>query len=168
MAAENNPGLKAKFNDYMAAMEKVPQVGTLPDPQFAFGYFIVPIETRTGPQRATFGLKQAFPWFGSLEAKRDAASNMASSMYEVFENSKSNLFFEVKTSYYNYYFTEKAIEYIQENYSEKPVAFLSGIKALSEVNLINDRVVASRIRIIRDNAFGAIRAKCSEVFDACK
>ncbi len=132
MAAENNPGLKAKFNDYMAAMEKVPQVGTLPDPQFAFGYFIVPIETRTGPQRATFGLKQAFPWFGSLEAKRDAASNMANSKYEVFENSKSNLFFEVKTSYYNYYFTEKAIQITKEN-----IEILRIFKNLSLVKIEN-------------------------------
>ncbi len=115
IAAENNPGLKAKFNDYMAAMEKVPQVGTLPDPQFAFGYFINPIETRLGPQRATFGLEQAFPWFGSLGAKADVASEMAKASYEKFENAKSNLFFEVKTAYYNYYFTEKAVQITKNN-----------------------------------------------------
>jgi len=132
IAAENNPGLKAKFSDYMAAMEKVPQVGTLPDPEFAFGYFIVPIETRTGPQRATFGLKQAFPWFGSLSAKRDVASNMANSKYEVFENSKSNLYFEVKTSYYNYYFTEKAIQITKEN-----IEILRIFKNLSLVKIEN-------------------------------
>jgi len=44
IAATNNPGLKAMFSDYMAAMERVPQVGTLPDPNFAFGYFIQPVE----------------------------------------------------------------------------------------------------------------------------
>ena len=42
-AAENNPGLKAKFNDYMATLEKVPQVVALPDPTVAFGYFIQPV-----------------------------------------------------------------------------------------------------------------------------
>ena len=115
IAAENNPGLKAKFNDYMAAMEKVPQVGTLPDPQFAFGYFINPVETRVGPQRVTLGLKQAFPWFGLLSAKADVASEMAKANYEIFENVKSNLFFEVKTAYYNYYFTEKAIQITRDN-----------------------------------------------------
>jgi len=114
-AAENNPGLKSKFNNYMAAMEKVPQVETLPDPKFAFGYFINPVETRVGPQRATFGLSQAFPWFGTLNAKRDAASEMAKASYELFENSKSNLFFEIKTAYYNYYFMEKAIDITKGN-----------------------------------------------------
>ena len=114
-AAENNPGLKAKFNDYMAAMEKIPQVGTLPDPQFAFGYFIMPVETRLGPQRATFGLKQAFPWFGLFRTREDAASEMANAKYEEFESYKSNLFFEVKTAYYNFYFMEKAIQITKEN-----------------------------------------------------
>jgi len=115
IAAENNPGLKAKFNDYMAAMEKVPQVGTLPDPQFAFGYFINPVETRLGPQKATLGLKQAFPWFGLLRSKENVATEMAKAKYEIFENSKSNLFFEVKSTYYNYYFTEKAIHITKKN-----------------------------------------------------
>ncbi len=115
IAAENNPGLKAKFNDYMAAMEKVPQVGTLPDPQFAFGYFINPVETRLGPQKATLGLKQAFPWFGLLRSKEDVVTELAKAKYEIFENSKSNLFFEVKTAFYNYYFMEKAIKITKEN-----------------------------------------------------
>lgn len=114
IAAENNPGLKSKFIDYMAAMEKVPQVGTLPDPQFAFGYFINPVETRLGPQKATLGLKQAFPWFGLLRSKENVATEMAKAKYEIFENSKSNLYFEVKTAYYNYYFTEKAIHITKE------------------------------------------------------
>jgi cobalt-zinc-cadmium efflux system outer membrane protein len=115
LAAENNPGLRATFNDYMAAMEKVPQAGTLPDPQFAFGYFINPVETRLGPQKATFGLQQAFPWFGSLSAREDASSELAKAAYEVFENKKSNLYFEVKTAFYNYYFMEKAIQITKDN-----------------------------------------------------
>jgi len=130
IAAENNPGLKAKFSDYMAAMEKVPQVGTLPDPQFAFGYFINPVETRIGPQRANFGLKQAFPWFGLLGAKEDVATELANAKYEIFENSKSNLFFEVKTSFYNFYFMEKAIEITIEN-----IEILNIFKNLSLVKI---------------------------------
>lgn len=115
MAAENNPGLKAKFADYMAAVQQVPQVGALPDPQFAFGYFIAPVETRLGPQRASLSLSQAFPWFGTLGARKDAASEMALARYELFEEQRSNLFFEVKTAYYDYYFMHRAIEITKEN-----------------------------------------------------
>ena len=130
IAAKNNPALKAKFNDYMAAMEKVPQVGTLPDPTFAFGYFIQPVETRVGPQRANFNLMQSFPWFGLLSAREDVATEMAKAVYEDFENTKSNIFFEVKAAYYNYYFIEKAIEITKEN-----IEILEVFKRLSLVKI---------------------------------
>ena len=72
-AAQNNPGLKAKFNEYLASLEVIPQVGVLPDPQLAFGYFIQPVETKVGPQRAKISVTQMFPWFGTLDAKEDVA-----------------------------------------------------------------------------------------------
>ncbi|WKD85261.1 hypothetical protein KCTC32516_00601 [Polaribacter huanghezhanensis] len=130
VAAKNNPGLKAKFSNYMAAMEKVPQVGALPDPSFAFGYFVQPVETRVGPQNWKFNVSQSFPWFGLLSAKEDVATEMAKAKYEVFENAKSNLFFEVKTAYYNYYFIEKAIEITQKN-----IRILEAFKRLSLVKI---------------------------------
>jgi outer membrane protein TolC len=42
-------------------------------------------------------------------------SEMARSSYELFENARSDLFFDVKTAYYNYYFIERAIEITLEN-----------------------------------------------------
>ena len=114
-AAENNPGLRARFNQYLAALEVAPQVGTLPDPQFAFGYFIQPVETRVGPQNAKISLTQMFPWFGTLGAREEAAIQQAKVKYETFEDAKSKLFYDVKATYYNLYFTEKAIEKIGEN-----------------------------------------------------
>jgi outer membrane protein TolC len=130
IAATNNPELKVIFSDYMVAMQQVPKVGALPDPTFAFGYFIQPVETRLGPQKATFNLAQSFPWFGSLGAKKDVASEMAKAKYEVFENAKSNIFFEVKTAYYNYYFIAKAIDITKKN-----IEILKVFKRLSLVKI---------------------------------
>jgi len=116
-AANNNPGLKATFNEYMAALEVAPQISGLPDPQFAFGYFIRPIETKAGPQQAKFSIHQAFPWFGNLQANEDAALQMAEAKYELFKEAKSRLFYEVRSTYYNLYFTEKAFRITEENIS---------------------------------------------------
>ena len=114
-AAENNPGLKGKFNEYLAALEKVPQVGALPDPQIAFGYFIQPVETRVGSQQARFSAVQMCPWFGTLNTKEDVAIEMAKAKYEVFEEAKSRLFYNVKSTWYNLYFTNKAVGITREN-----------------------------------------------------
>jgi cobalt-zinc-cadmium efflux system outer membrane protein len=115
IAAENNPGLKAKFNEYMAALEVAPQVNTLPDPQVAFAYFISPVETRVGPQQFKFSATQMFPWFGTLQTKENVANQAAKARYEVFLEAKSRLFNEVRSTYFNIYFNKRAIEITREN-----------------------------------------------------
>jgi cobalt-zinc-cadmium efflux system outer membrane protein len=114
-AAKNNPALKALFNEYQASLEVISQVGTLPDPQVTFGYFIQPVETRYGPQEARFSVSQMFPWFGTLNAKENVAIQSAKAKYEAFEEAKSKLYYEVKSAYFDLYVTVKAIQITQEN-----------------------------------------------------
>ena len=114
-AAENNPALKSAFNEYLAALEVAPQVKALPDPQVAFAYFIQPVETRVGPQRFKISASQMFPWFGTLKAKENSAIQMAKAKFEAFRESKSKLFDQVRSTYYNLYFTQKAISLTEEN-----------------------------------------------------
>ena len=115
IAAENNPGLRANFNEYLAALERAPQLGSLPDPQLAFGYFISPVETRVGPQRFRFSASQMFPWFGTLDARENIATQAAKTTYEAFLESKSKLFHEVRSNYYNLYFNQRAIDITKDN-----------------------------------------------------
>ncbi len=102
-AAENNPGLQSKYREFEAALQKVPQVSSLPDPTFSFGYFISPVETRVGPQKARFSLTQMFPWFGTLEAQADATALMAEAKYQSFLDARNKLFFEVSAAFYPLY-----------------------------------------------------------------
>jgi len=129
-AARNNPALKAKFNEYNASLEKVPQVGTLPDPQLTFGYFIMPVETKNGPQQAKISFTQMFPWFGTLGSKEDIYISAAKSKYEDFEDAKSNLFFEIKSTYYDLYFIKKGIDISIEN-----IALLNTFKRLALIKI---------------------------------
>jgi len=115
IAAENNSGLKVKFNQYMAALEIIPQVKALPDPQVAFGYFIQPVETRVGPQQFRISASQMFPWMGTLKAKENAAIQAAKAKLESFEEAKSKLFNEIRATYFNTYFNHKAIDIAKEN-----------------------------------------------------
>lgn len=114
-AAENNPELLMKFNEYMASLEVAPQVKTLPDPQIAFAYFIQPVETRVGPQEFKISASQMFPWFGTLKAKENVAIQSAKAKYEQFQEAKSKLFNEVRANYFNIYFNQKAISITKEN-----------------------------------------------------
>jgi outer membrane protein TolC len=137
IAAESNPGLRVKFNDYMAALEVAPQVNALPDPQVAFAYFISPVETRVGPQRFRFSASQMFPWFGTLKAKENVANQAAKAKYEVFLESKSKLFNDVRSNYYNIYFNRRAIEITMEN-----LEILRSFKRLANIKVETGKVSA--------------------------
>ena len=115
IASENNPGLQAKYKEFEAALQKVPQVGSLPDPSFSFGYFISPVETRVGPQRAKFSLTQMFPWFGTLEAQRDATALMAEARYQSFLDARNQLHYQVAAAYYPLYELKRWKQVEQKN-----------------------------------------------------
>lgn len=114
-AAENNPGIKSKFLSYQASLEKIPQVGALPDPELSFGIFIKPMERYMGNQIAEFTLMQMFPWFGTLSASEDEAAAMSKAKFEEFNEAKSMLFYEVKSTWYSLYFLQKEIGITEEN-----------------------------------------------------
>lgn len=115
VAADNNPELQAYFNEYLAAMEKVPQVGALPDPELTIGFFIQPMVRFMGNQQADIQLMQMFPWFGMLKTQRDEASKMALARYELFQDAKNSLFYQVKATWYEMYRLEEEIRITEEN-----------------------------------------------------
>ncbi|WP_088654207.1 TolC family protein [Geofilum rhodophaeum] len=107
IAAENNPGLKAKYAAYEAALQRIPQARSLADPTFSFGYFISPVETRVGAQRARFSLTQMFPWFGSLKAQGDVAALAAEAQFQEFLDARNALYFRVAQAWYPLYELQK-------------------------------------------------------------
>ncbi|MBS3773748.1 MAG: TolC family protein [Bacteroidales bacterium] len=128
-AGENHPELQAAYHEYHAALEKVPQVGALPDPKLGFGYFISPIETRLGPQQLKISVSQMFPWFGTLKEQEKAAAEKARIQYQQFVNLKNQIYQEVKSQWYELYKTQQALHIIKEN-----LGILNSLKNLSRRN----------------------------------
>jgi len=114
-AALNNAGLKAAFEEWKSALQQVPQVKALPDPQFTYGYFIEEVETRTSPQAQRFQLMQVFPWFGTIEARTDTAAAAAKAAQKRYDAAKLKLFYEVKDAFYEYTYLARAVEIAREN-----------------------------------------------------
>jgi outer membrane protein TolC len=115
IAAKNNPDIKTAFNQYLASLEEVPQVGTLPDPQASFGFFIKPMAIVGGNQVANIEVMQMFPWFGTLQLAKDEASEMANAKFEVFNATKADLFYQVKSGWYQLMKLDREIILVKEN-----------------------------------------------------
>lgn len=99
-AARNNPLINSNFALYKASLEKIPQAGAYADPELDIGLFVKPMETMSGKQIADFTLMQMFPWFGTRKAARNEATEMSRMAYEQFREARNNLFYEVKSQWY--------------------------------------------------------------------
>ena len=115
IAAENNPEVRAAFQQYLASLEEGPQVSVLPDPEVAFAYFISPIETRLGPQQARISLTQMFPWFGTLQDKRSVSDARAKAQYELFREMRNRVFYQTEKTLIELYELEQSLGIATEN-----------------------------------------------------
>jgi outer membrane protein TolC len=101
IAAENNPGLKADFLTYRAALQQLPQAGAYPDPTLDMGVFLDPMAIVGGKEVAEFKVMQMFPWFGTKRAARTEATHRAQLAYEKFRAGRDALYLDVYTQWYN-------------------------------------------------------------------
>jgi outer membrane protein TolC len=127
-AAKNNPTVLQKYTGYQAALQKVPQVGGLPDPELSMGVFLSPMELVSGNQVADLRLMQMFPWFGTLRAAKDEMSLMANAKYELFRDAKLQVFYEVQRTWFDLYKLRQNIRI-----SEKNIEILKTIERIALV-----------------------------------
>ena len=128
IAAKNNPTVLQRFNEYQASIQKIPQVGSLPDPELTAGVFLSPMEIVNGNQVADLRLMQMFPWFGVLKYGKDEMSLMAKAKFELFRDAKLQLYYDVQRTWYDLYKIQKDI-----SISEKNIEILKLIEQLALV-----------------------------------
>lgn len=133
-AAENNPGLKAAYARYEAATERTNQPA-LPDPELQVGFFYKPMERYMGNQTADLTLMQMFPWFGMIGTQKEEANQMALAQYQLFLEEKNQLFFQIKSTWYDLIRLKEEAKITEEN--------LDYLQKYEELALIRFRVGSS-------------------------
>ncbi|MEI6753600.1 MAG: TolC family protein [Paludibacter sp.] len=128
LATKNNPTVLQRYNEYQASLQKVQQVGSLPDPQLEMGVFLSPMELVAGNQVADIKLMQMFPWFGVIKNAKDEMSLMAKMKFEAFRDAKLQLYYDVQRAWFDLYRVRQNIRI-----SEKNVELLKTIERLTLV-----------------------------------
>lgn len=118
VAGQNNPMLKARYQEYYAALERVPQAGTLPDPELSFSMFVgkngLFMERFMGEQLTELSVMQMFPWAGSLRSAKEEATYMAQMKFAAFQESKINLYHDVRSVWYKLYQVDEELKLLEE------------------------------------------------------
>jgi outer membrane protein TolC len=115
IAAKNNPTVLQKLAEYEASLQKVPQVGSLPDLELSTGIFLSPMELVGGKQVADIRLMQMFPWFGVLKAAKDEMNLMAKAKLETLRDAKLQAFYDVQRTYFELQKIDQSIRIAEEN-----------------------------------------------------
>jgi outer membrane protein TolC len=95
----NQPKVETAYYDWQAAVERITQARSLPDPQFTFQMNIQNIVTSVMP-----GLMGVIPWPDKLRVGAQIASAEAESRQGAFRSAVLASAFDVKRAYYQLYF----------------------------------------------------------------
>ena len=109
LALDRNPALGRAFAQYRAALQRLPQVSTLPDPMLALTNYLRTPETRVGSQTNAITLTQQFPWFGTLGVREQVAAKDAARYRQQCEAARDEIVRQVKTAYYSLAFVDLAL-----------------------------------------------------------
>ena len=116
LAADSaNLELRALYQEYLAALERAPQVAALPEPEAGLGVFVLPVETRLGPQWVRLSATQMFPWKGTLPARKEVVLAMARAQYERIAAARLNIHYQVEQAWLQLYELEKRAEVLQRS-----------------------------------------------------
>jgi outer membrane protein, heavy metal efflux system len=158
-AVRHNPGLEAAFYRWRAALERVPQVKTLPDPQASFAIVIDQVDGSSEYMGERYSISQMFPWFGKLKLRGDVALEEAKAEARQFEAARLQLIDQVSRTYFEYAYLHQAIAIARNNLellirleSVARAMYRAGGVSLSDVNRAQVEIgrVEEQVRSLED------------------
>lgn len=114
-AFANNSTIKASQARLESARARTEHVGSLPNPQASATLFLLPIETRVGPQRVAVGVSQGFPFFGKLSSKELIAARRADAASSQVSAQIRDVTTNVRLAYYELHYLIRAVEIVKQN-----------------------------------------------------
>ena len=158
MALSQNLQIKAAEKEWEAALERIPQARSLPDPLLSYSHFGQSIETRLGPQKNKISVSQRVPFFGKLSTKGEIARSQAW-IYEAQSRAvKANVILKVKQAFFSLYWFENALKIsleekevlqrlakiAQTKYETGQASQQDVLKAQLEISKVLDRILSLR------------------------
>ncbi len=165
-AGDSHPGLHARYAEWQAALQRIPQARGLDDPMFTYGQFL-----QSDVNRFNLGLKQKFPWFGTLRKQGDKAAAEAEAALMRFYGQRDGVFAAVKRTYFDYAFLAANIEAAQSeleilDYLEEVVRSKYALGMTSQDDLLRVQIETAKTKDFLDGLIASRPALSAQLAEA--
>lgn len=164
-AAGKHPGLKALHEEWLAALERIPQARALEDPMLTYKQFV-----QSDMSEFAVMFEQAFPWFGTLRLRGEKAAAEAEAARWRMYAERNRVFAAVKKAYFEYAYlgeqirvTEEQIQIIEFTEEIVRAKYSLGLAAQDDLLRIqNERDMVADMRAQMLQMQPALAAKLNE------
>jgi len=144
-AADRHPQLHARYESWMAALERIPQVTSLDDPIFSYTQFI-----QSDVNQFNARLTQKFPWFGTRKTRGAREKSIAESKLHELYTARNQVLANVSAAYYDYAYLGEQISVTESQaeiltYTEETATAKFALGLAGEVDLL--RVQTEQIQL---------------------
>ncbi|NIA15219.1 MAG: TolC family protein [Nitrospiraceae bacterium] len=103
-AGQNHPGLRMRYEEWLASLERIPQAKALDDPMLSYGQFL-----QSETLRFKAMVSQKFPWFGTRRVRGEKAAVEAEAALARLHAERNRVFANVKRAYFDYAYLGESI-----------------------------------------------------------
>ncbi len=170
---DRNPRIARLVAEAAAAEQRAPQVKGPPDPVATLTWWVLPPQTRTGPQHAAINISQRLPWFGTLERAEKAALWDAAVVRGRLDSARLEALTEARIGYLELQFLDAEQRVLADDvatlahYTELALArYAAGVGRNQEVIKLDAEITRVRARLLGvDERRAAVVARLNAMRD---
>ena len=114
-AMQHSPALAAAYQRWRAALARVPQATSLPDPQIGFEVVLDEVDRSADYMGERYSISQMFPWFGKLKLRGDIATEQARAEEQRFEAVRLELADRITGAWFEHAWLHQAAATARDN-----------------------------------------------------
>jgi outer membrane protein TolC len=114
-AVRKYPAVEESLARYRAALQRIPQITSLPEPELSLEHSIRAPDSPMGDRETTVMISQTIPWFGKLDENGKVAAREADVERQRLETWKAEIVLRVKQAYYQIAYIDRAIAITEED-----------------------------------------------------
>lgn len=165
-AAEHHPGLQSLHEEWLAALETIPQAIALEDPMLSYTYFV-----QSNMDNYSLMLEQKLPWFGTRKIRgQQAEANAETARLRMFA-ARNELFARLKEVYFEYAYLAAQIKITEEqlellSFAEETVRAKYSFGLASQDDVLRIQTEQSQVRDLRQQLDQMRPALCAKINEA--